>query len=304
MNQTRTFLLFALMAVAYLSWMAWEQDYGPKPPAPQASNSQPTTKLPADDSVPDASAHSSPAALPETSGDANHALSITLTTDVLRLRLDTHGGSVVRSELLKFPSEPASRKDPAPPAVRLLDDESEHYFAAQGGLVSSQGDAPDHRVLFHAEQTDYRLADGQNSLKVDLVWQNAAGLKVTKSYTLTRGSYVVTVTQTIDNGASAAWQGNAYVQLQRVQPPQVTGWLANITNPSARSFLGAAWYSPEDKFDSQLFADFQKKPLNRTITGGWAAMLQHYFFAAWIPPAGETDTYSTTVIHADSVRPA
>ena len=31
MNQTRTFLLFALLAVAYLLWMAWEKDYAPAP---------------------------------------------------------------------------------------------------------------------------------------------------------------------------------------------------------------------------------------------------------------------------------
>ncbi len=37
MTQTRTFLLFALMAVAYLLWMAWEKDYGPHPASPSAS---------------------------------------------------------------------------------------------------------------------------------------------------------------------------------------------------------------------------------------------------------------------------
>jgi hypothetical protein len=31
MNQTRTFLMFALFAVGFLLWQAWEQDYGPHP---------------------------------------------------------------------------------------------------------------------------------------------------------------------------------------------------------------------------------------------------------------------------------
>ena len=32
MNQTRTFLMFALLAVAYLLFLAWEKDYAPQPP--------------------------------------------------------------------------------------------------------------------------------------------------------------------------------------------------------------------------------------------------------------------------------
>ncbi|EIL96221.1 preprotein translocase subunit YidC, partial [Rhodanobacter sp. 115] len=39
MNQTRTFLLFALLAVAYFLFMAWEKDYGPHPPAPAVASS-------------------------------------------------------------------------------------------------------------------------------------------------------------------------------------------------------------------------------------------------------------------------
>ncbi|HEX8777545.1 MAG TPA: membrane protein insertase YidC, partial [Rhodanobacter sp.] len=38
MNQTRNFLLFALLAVAYLLFMAWEKDYLTPPSAPAASS--------------------------------------------------------------------------------------------------------------------------------------------------------------------------------------------------------------------------------------------------------------------------
>ena len=70
----------------------------------------------------------------------------------------------------------------------------------------------------------------------------------------------------------------------------------SFTNPGQYSFVGAAWYSPEDKFDKLGFDDFAEEPLNRTITGGWAAQQQHYFFAAWIPEASEAQAYSTAVI--------
>lgn len=300
MNQTRTFLIFALLAVAYLLFQAWEKDYGPQPPVAAATTA--ATGASTDNSVPGASSSTAPAAVPGTVSEASAQL-ITVSTDVLRLTIDTRGGSVVRSELLNYPAVPRTKKDPDPAPVRMLDDDRAQYFVAQSGIVSNQGDAPDHRAVFSAAQTSYALTQGQDDLKVDLTWQNAAGLKVTKSFALKRGSYVVTVDQKIENGGSAAWAGNAYEQLQRVAPTQQKSWLQNFTDPSSHSFYGAAWYSPEDKMTTLPFTDFAKKPLNHAITGGWASMLQHYFFVAWIPSDKDASSYSTSVINPDTAQP-
>jgi len=300
MNQTRTFLIFALLAVAYLLFQAWEKDYGPKPPAVAAAAA--STSAGADSSVPGATSSTAPAAVPGTVSEASAQL-ITVSTDVLRLTIDTRGGSVVRSELLHYPVAPVTKKDPAPAPVRLLDDDRADYFVAQSGLVSNQGSAPDHRAVFSAAQTSYALAQGQDELKVDLNWQDASGLKVIKTFVLKRGSYTVTVDQKIDNGGNTAWSGNAYEQLQRVAPVQQKSWWQNYSDPSSHSFYGAAWYSPEDKMSTLSFSDFIKKPLNHPITGGWAAMLQHYFFVSWIPSAQDANTYTTSVINPDTAQP-
>ncbi|HEY9131096.1 MAG TPA: membrane protein insertase YidC [Dyella sp.] len=297
MNQTRTFLIFALLALAYLLWTDWEKDYGPQP-APVAAA---TTAPSADGSVPASSG--STAAIPASGGSEQAGQLITVSTDVLRLTIDTRGGSVVRSELLNYPAEPRTRNNPNPAPARLLDDAPEHFFAAQSGLVSTHGNAPDHRALFQAAQTSYALADGENQLKVDLTWTGADGLKVTKTYTVNRGSYVVDMDQRVDNGGSAAWQGNAYQQLQRVAPATTKSWFQSFSDPSSHSFFGAGWYSPQDKFDSLGFTDFQKKPLDRAVTGGWIEMLQHYFFVAWIPKPDEAATFSTSVINPNTAAP-
>ncbi|WP_266168664.1 membrane protein insertase YidC [Dyella subtropica] len=307
MNQTRTFLIFALLAVAYLLWMAWEKDYAPQP-APAAVAGATSTAAPAaDGSVPGATASNAPVVPATGSATEAPAQLITISTDVLRLTVDTRGGSVVRSELLGYPSEPRTKNTPEPAPVRLLDDAHEHFFVAQNGLTTAQGVggpvAPTHLSVFQSAQSSYALSAGQDELKVDLTWQDASGLKVTKSYVLKRGSYTVTLDQKIDNGASVAWQGNAYEQLQRVAPPNNRTWYQNYTDPAAHSFNGAAWYSPQDKYETLPFADFQKKPLNRAITGGWAEMLQHYFFVAWIPPAQEPNAYSTSVVNPDTAQP-
>ncbi|MGN2247228.1 membrane protein insertase YidC [Frateuria sp. GZRR35] len=301
MNQTRTFLLFALLAVAYLLWMAWEKDYAPAPAhtAPVAAAS---ANAPADNTVPGASGAATPAIA--SSGPASTAAGqlITISNDVLRLTVDTRGGSVVRADLLAYPAEPITRKHPNPPPVRLLADMQDKYFVAQSGLVSAGSPAPDHRALFQSAQTHYELADGKPELKVDLTWQQD-GIKVTKTYTLKRGQYVVGLDQRIDNTGSTPWQGSAYEQLQRAARQEHGGWLQNMTDPSAASFFGAGWYSPEDHFQSLKFDKFQEDALQQSFAGGWAAMLQHYFFAAWIPPAQQKASYSTDVVNPDSDHP-
>ena len=226
---------------------------------------------------------------------------ITVQTDVLKLSVDTRGGSLVHADLLAYPNAALTHKAPNPPPTVLLSSDEATYSVAQNGLVSSSdtapADQPNHLALFHADQTSYTLADGQDELKVDLVWQDTAGLKVTKTYTFTRGSYVIGLSQRIDNDTATPWLGNAYQQLLRVESPKPGNWLANYTHPESRSFQGAAWYTGE-KFEKLAFKDFAepKDQLNAPIKGGWAAMLRLYFVTAWIPPADQTQRDRKSVV--------
>jgi YidC/Oxa1 family membrane protein insertase len=311
MNQTRTFLLFALLAVAYFLFLAWEKDYGPQPPPAEVASSAAASSTDAGvpGAIPTATpAAASPAIARDNGPAAATAQLITVTTDVLKLSVDTRGGSLVHADLLAYPQAPRTHKAPNPPPTVLLSSDPEHYSVAQSGLVSSSdtapADQPNHLALFHSEKTSYTLAEGQDELKVDLTWQDAAGLRVTKTYTFKRGSYVIGVSQRIDNTSATPWQGNAYQQLLRVEPPKAGNWLANYTNPETRSFQGAAWYTGE-KFEKLPFKDFAepKDQLNASIKGGWAAMLKLYFVTAWIPPADQTEQYVTQTINPDSAHP-
>ena len=316
MNQTRTFLMFALLAVAYFLFLAWEKDYAPPPAATvasassagaaQADGSVPTASN--DAATPTSSAAAVPGAAPTPSATPVSAQLLSITTDVLHLTVDTRGGSIVKTELLGYPSLPLTRKQPNPPPTVLLDNGDTDYFVAQNGLVSSSdkapADQPNHQAIFTAAQSSYALAPGQNELKVDLTWQDAAGVKVTKTYTFKRGSYQINLAQRIDNGGSQVWQGYAYQQLLRAAPLKPDSWIKNYTDPQSRSFQGAGWYTGE-KFEKLAFKNFTdpKDQLDGQIKGGWAAMLKLYFFAAWIPPAGETDHYVTDTINPDSAKP-
>lgn len=309
MNNPRSILLIALLLVSYLIWNQWEQDYA-RPVVTAATPAETTTpgaiagaappatvanEVPSANVAPSAGGETPAATVPGATADAKGDL-VEVTTDVLRLWIDSRGATVVRAELLAYPQQP---KDYAHP-VRLLDDSAEHYFVAQSGLASAANSpkAASHQDIFVAEQESYTLAPEQKSIEVPLTWTDAAsGLVVRKVFVLDRGSYVLKTRQEIKNDGSAAWQGNPYRQLQRVIPPSANhGFFGSITNPQSYSFTGAAWYSPEDKFQKLAFDKFLKEPLqNRPVTGGWVAMLQHYFFAAWLPPATSGETYTTEV---------
>jgi len=311
MTSPRNLLLIALLFLGYLLWNAWQEDYarGTPPAGTTPAASTDTANAPAAPTqgatpaeIPTASnaAPSSPAA-PATPAVATPSTSqrVLVTTDVLRVEIDTHGGNVVAADLLEYPQQP---KDFAHP-VRLLDDSASRFFAAQSGLVSSQGAAPDHTATFTAEKTEYKLADGTDTIEVPLTWTDPSGLQVRKVFVLKRDSYAIEQRQEITNKSGASWSGNAYRQLQRVPPVIDTSGIKAYSNTERYSFIGAAYYNASDKFQKVKFDNFEKEPLNKSFAGGWAAMLQHYFFAAWIPEATETDQYTTAVVHGgDATR--
>jgi YidC/Oxa1 family membrane protein insertase len=54
------------------------------------------------------------------------------------------------------------------------------------------------------------------------------------------------------------------------------------------TFTGVAVYTDKDKFQKFAFADIEKGKAQHTKNSedGWIAMLQHYFFSAWLPRSG------------------
>jgi len=216
---------------------------------------------------------------------------VTVTTDVLRLKISLRGGTVVEAQLLNYPEilEYPEEK------VSLLEEDGEHFFVAQSGLLSHQA-APNHTSDYQTEKTDYQLSDGAEELRVPLNWVSEDGIRAIKTYVFKRGDYVIDVRYELENGSSQTWTGSRYDQLQRAVSSEKPK--RSFTNPSAYSFDGIGFYNPEDKFEKVKFEDVAEEPYQKNASGGWLAMIQHYFFAAWIPPAGEQVAYTTEVIQA------
>ena len=291
MNQTRTFLIFAWLMVATLLWMAWnaEKQVPTTRPAAVATTASSTVPSVAGATIPKVSAVATmQAAPPAAVAGAAQAPTVTVTTDVLRLTLD--GGAIHTADLLRYPQSTDAGSLP----VRLFADDPAHFFEAQSGWVSNTGPAPSHEAGFVPEtnQRAFVLPAGVNSLPVSFVWHGADGVTIRRTYTFTRGDYAVQVRDDVVNAGSAPWQGYVYRQLLRV-PPQVA---SGMTHPESYSFHGAAWFTGKDKFEKRKFAKYgEDAPLDKQVTGGWIALLQHHFFAAWIPGAHDASKFSTAM---------
>ena len=296
MNQTHTFLIFAWLAVATLLFMAWSREQAPAPPPPAAASAAAIASANSDSTIPVVTGAnmpkppqaqmSAPAANTDAAPEAgNQAPTIRVTTDVLRVELD--GGAIHQADLLRYPQTTA----PGSPPMRLFASDAANFFQAQSGWVSSTGAAPSHEAGFAPvdARRDYVIAAGADQVAVPFLWTGPDGVSIRRTYTFTRGDYAVQVRDEIANAGATPWQGYVYRQLLRVPPVVKTGF----TRPESYSFHGAAWFTPQDKFEKRKFADYlEDGPLDKQVTGGWIAMLQHHFFAAWIPGAEDASTFS------------
>lgn len=267
MDFQRIILFFALSFTLLLLWQAWQDDYGPQPtPAPTVQ--APGEDLPAPS--PDASV---PAGAPMRPG-LDSGQRVRVVTDVFNAEIDTYGGDLRRVDLLDFPVAVEEPENP----VTLLNDQRE-MFVAQSGLVTAAGasgvPAPTHHTTYEAAASEYRLAPGQDTLEVPLRWTSPEGLTVEKVYTFQRGSYEVAVTQRVTNNSGSDWAAHAYYQWLRSRPTDTSRFMYTYT--------GGVISGTETKYEKIDFDDMDDANLSRDLTGGWAAMIQHYFLGAWIP---------------------
>jgi YidC/Oxa1 family membrane protein insertase len=174
----------------------------------------------------------------------------------------------------------------------LLQDSKAETFIAQSGLISDSGSAPNHYAQFIPEQTEYRLQEGQDSLEVPLTWTEASGLKVVKAYTFHRGSFVVDLSQRVENASSQDWRGSQYRQMQRTPQEKPSG----ILTGGIYTYTGGVISTPDKHYEKISFDTIANKDLNLEVKGGWIAMIQHYFLAAWIPDQNEFNNFYTKAL--------
>ncbi len=292
-------LLIALIFLGFLLYMEWQQDYAPKPVVQNSittiesySNTEgldnssipsvPTQNLSNPDDVPTVSTPKNlQQSQQETSGRKSGSL-ITVTTNVLKLKIDTSGGSIVYSELLKYPITKKSEEN-----IVLLNYNPSKAYYAQSGLLSEQQRFV-HTDIYNKENNNYEVTSGKIEIPLTI---EKNGIKVTKTYTISADDYLIDLTDTIQNNTNSVWQGQQYRQLQRTNP-----WLNNtlsFNDPGRMSFVGAAYFEPNEGFVQIDFNDFKEEKVDLTVeTETWIGMVQHYFFSSFILKDNRTTLFS------------
>jgi YidC/Oxa1 family membrane protein insertase len=295
MNYLRYFLYALLVFIGLQVYQDWDKEH-PKPTTLTQTTAATTTPSAAatptqsasNSYVPSVPATGAPAANPESNPASVAAATplIHVKTDLMNVDISTTGGDIDQVSLLKYPQELHSTEP-----FLFLNNAPDTRYIAQSGLLSANGpDSSKGQAIYTADQTDYTLVDGQNDMQVKLHWQQN-GLDVTKTYTFKRNSYEIDVAYQLDNKSSAAWTGNLYLQLMRKNTPPATS--KGIV--SLATFFGAAVSSPDKPFLKIPFKNMIENNYAQNITGGWAAMVQHYFVSAWVPEETAKSDYFSKV---------
>lgn len=296
--ENRRFFLFALIGVLlFFIYQAWEEDYAAAPsPADvtqqvQTPSLDDTADVPAVPTAQRAADASAPE--PDAVQAAAVATTIRVDTDVLHAEINTQGGELRRLELKHY----AVTKD-NPERFALLDDRGGRYFVLQSGLAGTDAPLATHQTLYTAEQMDYRLSDGDDQLDVTLLYTAADGSIARKTYRFKRNSYEIELIHEYDNAGSVDIVASPYARLVR------TNYKAGGEPKFASTFTGVGFYEQKEDADGYRFEktkldDLDEDRFENRQTGGWIAMLQHYFVAAILPPADETATFAARPARGD-----
>jgi YidC/Oxa1 family membrane protein insertase len=227
--------------------------------------------------VPQSTVAAAPGAVPPSAAPAAPSAApreqVTVANDVMRVTFDTEGGSIVRTELLKYTGDKTGE-----PFV-LMNQNPERVYLAQTGLIG--GDFPTHKTAM-TFSGDKALKDGANDLVARFESPVQGGVKLVKTYTLKRGSYDMQVKHEVVNAGATPASPQLYLQLVR------DGNKLPGESSFYSTFTGPAVYTPEKKFHKVEFSDIEKgkAEIDKNADGGYVAMVQHYFASAWILPQG------------------
>ena len=306
MDIRRTILLMIFSFSLLMLWNNWQIHQGNPsllggaPPSSTPAPAPTPGASTADTTTPPASVPTAPVAPALGSASSNvpgvtttaptQAQTVDFKTDVLNISFDLIGAQLVRADLLAFPS----REEKDKPFV-LLNNRGGQIYIVQSGLTGAPAGSlyPTHLAPFTLLTEQRELSGDQLVIKFA---SESSGVKLTKTYTLTRGSYEILVDHQIENTTAQPISPSVYLQITRdsKDPASENSTPSFMSGPV--SFTGPAIYSDQEKFQKVSFSEIEKRKATyiKDADNGWFAMVQHYFVTAWVPPQGKNRSYEMT----------
>ncbi|MBK7050987.1 MAG: membrane protein insertase YidC [Rhodoferax sp.] len=289
MNDIRRTILWVIFGFSMvLLWDNWQVYNGHKatffpapaktaavtPPAPQSS-------VPVGVATPNSIAGAAqvpgatPTIAPEVLVPAAPRERVEVSSDVLKLTLDTEGATVVQTEFLQHKDMTDKSRN-----FVLLDESKERTYMAQTGLIGGPvgGALPTHKTVMTLAPGERMLKDGSQELVIRFESPELGGVKLVKTFTLTRGAYAVAVKHEVVNVGTAPVSPQLYLQLVRDgnKPPGESSFYSTFTGPAV--------YTDAQKYQKVEFSDIEKNKveIEKSAENGYVAMVQHYFASAWV----------------------
>ncbi|MEZ0604937.1 membrane protein insertase YidC [Paraburkholderia sp. IW21] len=279
MDIKRTVLWVIFFMSAVMLFDNWQRDHGrPSMFFPSATPTKTVGSAAPGTTTPETQPADLPATNAAAPGNAPAAAQgqlIQFSTDVYNGEIDTRGGTLSKLSLVKQ----GDGKQPDL-VITLFDRTANHTYLARTGLLG--GDFPNHNDIYTpVPNQQHDLTGDAKSFQLSFESPVKGGVKVIKTYTFTRGSYVIGVDTKIENVGTVPVTPSVYMELVRDDQPVETPRFSH-------TFIGPAVYTSQHHFQKMTFGDIDKNKEDfvNSADNGWIAMVQHYFASAWIPQEG------------------
>ena len=218
---------------------------------------------------------------------------VTITTDVIKVTIDTLGGDVVETQLLQNLDKMA---DEGGQPISILTRSNGNEFIAESGLIGANGtDTAAGRPVFSTTANTYELADGQQGLEVDFVY-NQGGIEIIKRFEFKAAQYQIGIRYIVRNLSSEPWSATFFGQFRRDSHQPETD-----SSTGMKPFLGAAIREQDKNYSKYDFSDIDDKTVKTSLQGGWLAFVQHYFVSAWVPPQDDKNRFSLRKLQGNDI---
>ncbi|WP_306391607.1 membrane protein insertase YidC [Telluria beijingensis] len=282
-KRTVLWIVFAIsLIVLWNNWMVAngkQSLFSAQPPAQVAQQNKPTdvpaAPQPGSTAVPGTPAAAATAVPGAPAAPAAPVSQIvTVTTDVVKVDIDSVGGVIKRLELLHYPDHFDKTKNQV-----LFNVNGPNVYLGQTGLIgtSAAGVLPNHTTPFTVKSAQTTL-NGNNQAQVVLEAEQG-GVRLTKTLTFRKGDYLVGVRHDVTNISAAPVQPSLYLQLQHDgNKPATDSWFMP-------SYTGPTLYTDADKYQKLTFEEIEKGKVDHSTKAdnGWVAISQHFFVSAFIP---------------------
>ena len=292
MDFQRIIILLGLAVTSYFLLLAWNDDYGngrKDSVAPVTLQSEEETVVPVD-FLPPVDSEADVDVIPTV--DVNDTASsqmvgqlddvVVVTTDVLKVIINKKGGDLTSVSLVQFPTSMETQDEP----FVLVD--PRNSYSAQSGIIGPNGtDTAKGRPTFITAVNEYSLGDS-GELTVPMSFIQEDGVKILKEFKFYPGNYLIDINYRVENPTSEAWQAAIFAQIKR-NSKEPYGVDTNATGMGP--FIGGATWTEDAPYQKLEFEDIEEESYRAKNTGGYVAMVEHYFVSAFVPDKEKEHTY-------------